>query len=68
MAKADKREPVGDATQAESPYLTAGERRAKGAALRDNPALVALIQAEKWDGKLPATMVPGSSVPFLNVK
>lgn len=42
--------------------------QAKGAALRDNPALVALIQAEKWDGKLPATMVPGSAVPFLNIK
>jgi regulator of protease activity HflC (stomatin/prohibitin superfamily) len=42
--------------------------QAKGSALRDNPALVALIQAEKWDGKLPATMVPGSAVPFLNVK
>lgn len=42
--------------------------QAKGAALRDNPALVALIQAEKWDGKLPNTMVPGSAVPFLNVK
>jgi regulator of protease activity HflC (stomatin/prohibitin superfamily) len=42
--------------------------QAKGAALRDNPALVGLIQAEKWDGKLPATMVPGSAVPFLNVK
>lgn len=42
--------------------------QAKGAALRDNPALVTLIQAEKWDGKLPSTMVPGSAVPFLNVK
>lgn len=42
--------------------------QAKGAALRDNPALVNLIQAEKWDGKLPATMVPGSTVPFIGVK
>ncbi|HSC75709.1 MAG TPA: prohibitin family protein [Pseudomonadales bacterium] len=42
--------------------------QAKGAALRDNPALVALIQAEKWDGKLPNTMVPGSAVPFLSIK
>jgi regulator of protease activity HflC (stomatin/prohibitin superfamily) len=41
---------------------------AKGAALRDNPALVTLIQAEKWDGKLPATMVPGSAVPFIGIK
>ncbi len=42
--------------------------QAKGAALRDNPALVQLIQAEKWDGKLPTTMVPGSAVPFIGVK
>lgn len=42
--------------------------QAKGAALRNNPELVELIQAEKWDGKLPTTMVPGSAVPFVNVK
>ena len=42
--------------------------RAKGAALRDNPALVDLIQAERWNGALPATMVPGSAVPFLTMK
>lgn len=42
--------------------------RAKADALRENPNLVTLIQAEKWDGKLPATMVPGSAVPFIGVK
>lgn len=31
-------------------------------------ALVRLTLAEKWDGVLPTTMVPGSSVPFINVK
>jgi regulator of protease activity HflC (stomatin/prohibitin superfamily) len=41
---------------------------ARGKALRDNPSLVELVQAEKWDGKLPTTMVPGSAVPFINVK
>lgn len=41
---------------------------ARGKALRDNPALVQLVQAEKWDGKLPTTMVPGQTVPFINVK
>ena len=41
---------------------------AKGKALRENPALVALVSAEKWDGVLPTTMVPGSAVPFVNVK
>jgi regulator of protease activity HflC (stomatin/prohibitin superfamily) len=41
---------------------------ARGKALRDNPGLVELVQAEKWDGKLPTTMVPGQTVPFINVK
>ena len=41
--------------------------RNKGAALKDNPSLVSLIQAERWDGKLPTTMVPGSTVPFMNM-
>jgi len=40
---------------------------ARGKALRDNPGLVDLVAAGKWDGKLPTTMVPGSSVPFINV-
>lgn len=42
--------------------------RAKGEALRDNPALVNLVTAEKWNGTLPTTMVPAASVPFVNVK
>lgn len=41
--------------------------QAKAAALRDNPGYVALTAAEKWDGKLPTTFVPGSSVPFVTV-
>jgi regulator of protease activity HflC (stomatin/prohibitin superfamily) len=41
---------------------------AKGAALRDNPALVNLTTAERWNGALPATMVPSAGVPFLNVR
>lgn len=40
----------------------------RGEALRDNPGLVSLTTAERWDGKLPATMIPGSSVPFINAK
>jgi hypothetical protein len=27
-----------------------------------------LVAAEKWNGVLPTTMVPGNSVPFVNVK
>jgi regulator of protease activity HflC (stomatin/prohibitin superfamily) len=41
--------------------------QAKAGALRDNPGYVALTAAEKWDGKLPTTFVPGSSVPFVTV-
>ncbi len=42
--------------------------RAKGAALRDNPELINLTAAERWNGQLPSTMVPGSAVPFIGVK
>lgn len=41
--------------------------KARGDALRQNPELVSLIQAERWDGKLPQTMLPGGSVPMLNL-
>jgi regulator of protease activity HflC (stomatin/prohibitin superfamily) len=42
---------------------------AKGKALRDNPALIEFQTIGKgWDGKLPATMIPGSAVPFVGVK
>ena len=41
------------------------ERRAE--ALRKNKDLVALTAVEKWDGKLPASMVPGGAVPFVNL-
>lgn len=41
---------------------------AKGKALKDNPALVNLVQAERWDGKLPTTMVPGGSVPMITMQ
>ena len=42
------------------------EARAK--ALGTNPNLVTLVQAERWNGALPTTMVPGSAVPFVSVK
>lgn len=41
---------------------------ARGKALRDNPALVQLVQAEKWDGKLPTTMLPNGALPMMNLK
>ncbi len=42
--------------------------KAKADALASNSNLITLVQAERWDGKLPATMVPGSAVPFISVK
>ncbi len=41
--------------------------KAKGDALRDNPGLVQLIQAERWNGQLPTTMLPNTAVPMLSI-
>jgi len=41
---------------------------ARARALAANTNLVNLIAVEKWDGKLPATQVPGSALPFIGVK
>lgn len=40
---------------------------ARGKAIAENPQLVPLVQAERWDGKLPTMMVPGSAVPMVNL-
>jgi regulator of protease activity HflC (stomatin/prohibitin superfamily) len=40
---------------------------ARAEALAKNPGLVALVQAERWDGKLPTTMIPGGAVPMLGI-
>lgn len=42
--------------------------RARGEALRQNPQVVNLTTAQRWDGKLPDTMIPGGTVPFVEVK
>ena len=42
--------------------------KAKAAALAQNPSLVDLIQAERWDGKLPTTMLPSGTVPIIGIK
>jgi regulator of protease activity HflC (stomatin/prohibitin superfamily) len=41
--------------------------RAKAEALGQNSQFISLMQAERWDGKLPVTMVPGGSVPMLSI-
>lgn len=47
--------------QAEGKGITA-----KGDALKNNPEIVSLTTAQKWDGHLPQQMIPGSAVPFIN--
>lgn len=42
--------------------------RARASALSDNPSLIALVQAERWDGKLPTTMVPEGTLPFMQMQ
>lgn len=39
-----------------------------GIALKQNPDYVPLTTAQKWDGKLPNTMVSGQNPPFINTK
>lgn len=41
--------------------------RVRGAALAQNPNLPELVKAERWNGKLPVTMIPGGATPMLNV-
>jgi regulator of protease activity HflC (stomatin/prohibitin superfamily) len=40
---------------------------ARGKALGDNPRLVELTQAERWNGALPTTMVPSGALPMISV-
>ena len=49
--------------QAEAKAITA-----RTEALKNNAALIDLVTAERWDGKLPTTMLPGSAMPFIGVK
>jgi regulator of protease activity HflC (stomatin/prohibitin superfamily) len=41
---------------------------ARAEALRMNADLVQLQAVEKWDGKLPTTMVPSTALPFINLQ
>ena len=40
----------------------------KAAALAENPDLIRLTQAESWNGELPATMIPGATIPMLDIR
>lgn len=41
--------------------------RARAAALQQNASLIELVKAEKWNGALPTTMVPGGATPLISV-
>ncbi len=41
--------------------------KARADALQSNPGLISLTAAEKWNGVLPTTMVPGGALPFVQV-
>jgi regulator of protease activity HflC (stomatin/prohibitin superfamily) len=40
--------------------------KARAAALASNQNLVELTKAERWDGKLPTTILPNSALPFID--
>ena len=42
--------------------------RAKSDAMKANPDYIRMLQAEKWDGRLPQSIVPSSSVPILKLQ
>jgi regulator of protease activity HflC (stomatin/prohibitin superfamily) len=41
--------------------------KVKSDALRESPKLIELTIAEKWNGQLPTTMVPGGTMPMLPI-
>jgi regulator of protease activity HflC (stomatin/prohibitin superfamily) len=42
--------------------------KARGDALRNNPGLVSLTKAERWDGRLPTTMLPNGALPMIDLR
>ncbi|QBY04224.1 prohibitin family protein [Thalassotalea sp. HSM 43] len=41
---------------------------AKSKALKDNPLIIELTQAQQWDGKLPVTMMSDGTVPIMDMR
>ncbi|WP_339899953.1 prohibitin family protein [uncultured Gilvimarinus sp.] len=41
---------------------------AKARALRDNPLIVKLTEAQAWDGKLPATILGSATMPIMDMR
>jgi regulator of protease activity HflC (stomatin/prohibitin superfamily) len=42
--------------------------QAKAKALRNNPLIIKLTEAQNWDGKLPATILGGQNMPILDMR
>lgn len=42
--------------------------KSRAEALAQNQNLVELTKAEKWDGKLPTTVLPTGTLPFIDAK
>ncbi len=42
--------------------------RAKASALKNNPLIVKLTEAQNWDGKLPLTILGGQNMPILDMR
>ena len=42
--------------------------KSRAEALAKNQDLIELTKAERWDGKLPSTMLPNTTLPYLDVK
>lgn len=46
-------------------FAEAESIKARGVAIRENSSIVELVQAERWNGVLPSTMIPSSTLPII---
>jgi regulator of protease activity HflC (stomatin/prohibitin superfamily) len=71
QAKAEADKKIEDARGVAESILKVAEAQAKAnkvLAESITPEFIQYQALEKWDGKLPTTMVPGQATPFINVK
>lgn len=71
QAKAEADKKIEDARGTAESILRVAEAQAKANKVLADSLTIELVQYEalqKWDGKLPTTMVPGQATPFVNVK
>lgn len=71
QAKAEADKKIEDARGVAESILKVAEAQAKANKILSESLTVEFVQYEalqKWDGKLPTTMVPGQATPFISVK